>query len=92
VLDPRTRRRVGRNGLSEERNNIEGETKREVKDLRMEVEKLKRELEARDMDDSRDQNESKTTIAKLTVKVQELDQQVTGLKRCYTQWRLNPRA
>jgi len=66
--------------LSEERNNIEGETKREVKGLRMEVEKLKRELEARDMDDSRDQNESKITIATLIAKVQELEQQVTGLR------------
>jgi len=74
--------------LSEEANNIEWETRREVKLLRTEVERLKSELEARcaeiqsirDMEDLGDQEESGDSIAELTAKVQELEQQVKGLK------------
>jgi uncharacterized small protein (DUF1192 family) len=88
MLDGRVKRRLRRRRLSEEANNIEWETRREVKLLRTEIERLKSELEARcveiqsirDMEDLRDQEESGDSIAELTARVQELEQQVRGLK------------
>jgi hypothetical protein len=47
VLSGRVKRRLRRRGLSEEANNIEWGNRREVRLLRTEVERLKRELEAK---------------------------------------------
>lgn len=74
--------------MSEEANNIEWGNRREVKLLRTEVERLKSELEAkcaeiqsiRDMEDLGDQDEPGDSIAELTARVQELEQQVAELK------------
>jgi len=88
VLSGRVKRRLRRRGLSEEANNIDLGTRREVRLLRTEVERLKSELEAkcaeiqsiRDMEDLGDQDESGDAIAELTARVQELEQQVVELK------------
>ena len=88
MLDGRVKRRLRRHRLSEEANNIELETRREVKLLRTEVERLKSQLEARcaeiqsirDMEDLGDQEEPGNPIAELTARVQELELQVAGLK------------
>jgi polyhydroxyalkanoate synthesis regulator phasin len=88
MLDGRVKRRLRRHRLSEEANNIEWETRREVKLLRTEVERLKSQLEARcaeiqsirDMEDLGGQEGSGNPIVELTARVQELELQVAGLK------------
>jgi uncharacterized small protein (DUF1192 family) len=88
VLSGRVTRRLRRRGLSEEANNIEWGNRREVKLLRTEVERLKSELEAKcaeiqsigNIEDLGDQDESRDSIAELTARVQELEQQVAELK------------
>jgi polyhydroxyalkanoate synthesis regulator phasin len=91
MLEPRAKRRLRRNRLSEEANNIEWEHRQEVKLLRAEVERLRRELEAkcveiqsiRDMEDLAGQEESAgsiTTKKELAARVHELEQQVADLK------------
>ena len=83
MLSGRVKRRLRRRGLSEEANNLEWGNRREVKLLRTEVERLKSELEVkcaeiqsiRDMEDLGDHDESGDSIAELTARVQELEQQ-----------------
>ena len=94
-MDGRVKRRLRRNGLSEEVNTIEWDKKREAKRRRSQVERLRRELEAKDeeMEAMRDEQdlasqlgaESGTTVASsfnsMSTKVQELEEQIEELKR-----------
>lgn len=93
MLDGRVKRRLRRNRLSEEVNNIEGDKRHEAKARRSEIQRLREELAAKDLqvqslrDDqniaSQIEGESVTsanTNATLSTKVQELEQQIVELK------------
>lgn len=93
VLEGRVKRRLRRNGLSEEVNIIEWDKKREVKGRKAELERLRRELKAKDieMQSMRDEQDlasqlegesgvSFTTTTTLRTKVQELERQILDLK------------
>jgi chromosome segregation ATPase len=93
VLDGRVKRRIRRNRLSEEVNTIEGDKRHEAKARRSEVEKLREQLAAKDLEvqslrDDHDiasqiEGESGTTVnttTTLSTKVQELEQQIVELK------------
>jgi transcription elongation GreA/GreB family factor len=84
VLGARVPRRLRRKGLSEEANNIEWEGRREVKLLRAETERLRRELEAkcievqsiRELQDLNRQKELEALMKinmELAARVQELE-------------------
>ncbi|KAL3426449.1 hypothetical protein PVAG01_03240 [Phlyctema vagabunda] len=93
VLDGRVKRRLRRNRLSEEVNNIEFEKRHEARNRKREVERLRRQLELRDaeMQSMRDEHEiaSQLDIELGTVKssdtgrnsqVGELEEQIARLK------------
>ncbi|RDW84809.1 hypothetical protein BP6252_02399 [Coleophoma cylindrospora] len=93
VLDGRVKRRLRRNRLSEEINNIESDKRRKAKSRKQEVERLRHELELRDaeMQSMRDEHDlasqlegeagsSFTANSRLSSKVEELEQQISDLK------------
>ncbi|PKS11249.1 hypothetical protein jhhlp_003010 [Lomentospora prolificans] len=77
VLDERTKRRIRRNGLSEEMNSIESETRRRARETKAEIERLKAELKAKDLEIYQLQN---ATIIVDTERIWELEKQVADLK------------
>ena len=78
VLDGRVKRRIRRNGLSEEMNSIFAEKKRRANETKAEIERLKASLAEKDEEIHRLQDE---THVYDTERVWELEQQVTALKR-----------
>ena len=93
VLDGRVKRRLRRNRLSEEVNAIEGDKRYRAKVRRLEVERLREELAAKDREiqvlrdeqDIASQLEEESGVSVITnttlsTKVQELEQQVLDLK------------
>lgn len=78
VLDGRIKRRIRRNGLSEEMNNITAERKRRIKETRAEIDRLKAELAKKDEEIERLHEE---TVVLDTERVWELEQQVASLKQ-----------
>ncbi|KAK3376941.1 hypothetical protein B0T24DRAFT_620140 [Lasiosphaeria ovina] len=78
VLDGRVKRRIRRNGLSEEMNSIYAERKRKAQDTQAEIGRLRNELAARDDEIHRLHDE---TIEVDTERVWELERQVEDLKR-----------
>ncbi|TVY21492.1 hypothetical protein LARI1_G002280, partial [Lachnellula arida] len=93
VLEGRVKRRLRRNRLSEEINTIEGDKKKEAKKRRTEVERLREELAARDLEvqSIRDEQEiasqiegesglSVTSNTTQSTKIQELEQVIVNLK------------
>ncbi|KAK4246590.1 hypothetical protein C7999DRAFT_42011 [Corynascus novoguineensis] len=78
VLDGRVKRRIRRNGLSEEMNNISAERRRRAAETKAEIERLKAELAEKDEEIERLQDE---TVVLDTERVWELEQQVASLKR-----------
>jgi hypothetical protein len=90
VLDGRVRRRLRRNRLSEEVNNIEWDKRQEAKARKTEVEKLRRQLEQKDLEmqtmrDEQDlasqiEGESGISVTTDSIKVRELEQQIVDLK------------
>jgi chromosome segregation ATPase len=93
VLDGRVKRRIRRNRLSEEVNAIEGDKRHEAKARKSEVERLREQLAAKDLEvqslrDDQDiasqieeeSGASVNTNTTLSTKVQELEQQIVELK------------
>jgi len=93
VLDGRVKRRLRRNRLSEENNKVEEEKRYEAKCRRTEVEKLREALQKKDieMQSIREEQDlasqiggesgaSLATSNTLSIKVQELEQQIVELK------------
>jgi DNA repair exonuclease SbcCD ATPase subunit len=93
VLDGRVKRRLRRNRLSEEINTIEWDKRLEARERRSEVERLRNELAAKDLEvqSMRDEQDlasqiegesggSITTNTTLSAKVQELEQEIVQLK------------
>ncbi|KAK0610079.1 hypothetical protein B0T17DRAFT_500723 [Bombardia bombarda] len=78
VLDGRVKRRIRRNGLSEEMNTIYAERKRRSQDTKAEIERLKAELAEKDDEIHRMRDE---TLVLDTERVWELERQVASLKR-----------
>ncbi|KAL2174839.1 uncharacterized protein P884DRAFT_248868 [Thermothelomyces heterothallicus CBS 202.75] len=78
VLDGRIKRRIRRNGLSEEMNTISAERKRRAEETKAEIERLKAELARKDEEIERLHDE---TVVLDTERVWELEQQVASLKR-----------
>ncbi|AEO68202.1 uncharacterized protein THITE_2031992, partial [Thermothielavioides terrestris NRRL 8126] len=78
VLDGRVKRRIRRNGLSEEMNNISAERRRQAREARAEIERLKAELAEKDDEIARLHDE---TVVLDTDRVWDLEQQVAALKR-----------
>ncbi|AEO59799.1 hypothetical protein MYCTH_2045175, partial [Thermothelomyces thermophilus ATCC 42464] len=78
VLDGRIKRRIRRNGLSEEMNTISAERKRRAEETKAEIERLKAELARKDEEIQRLHDE---TVVLDTERVWELEQQVASLKR-----------
>ncbi|TAQ88720.1 hypothetical protein B7494_g2977 [Chlorociboria aeruginascens] len=93
ILDSRVKRRLRRNRMSEEVNNIEWDKRQEAKARKTEVERLRSELAAKDieMQNMRDEQgitnqiegesgASASSTITLSTKVQELEQQIVELK------------
>ncbi|KAK4217528.1 myosin heavy chain, skeletal muscle, adult [Rhypophila decipiens] len=78
VLDGRVKRRIRRNGLSEEMNVITAEKKRLAQETKAEIERLKAELAEKDDEIHRLHDE---TVMIDSERVWELEQQVAALKR-----------
>ncbi|KAK3898467.1 hypothetical protein C8A05DRAFT_18968 [Staphylotrichum tortipilum] len=78
VLDGRVKRRIRRNGLSEEMNTIFAERKRRADQTKVEIERLKAELAEKDEEIERLHDE---TVVLDTDRVWGLEQQVAALKR-----------
>ncbi|KAK3385440.1 hypothetical protein B0H63DRAFT_472939 [Podospora didyma] len=78
VLDGRVKRRIRRNGLSEEMNTIYAERKQRARDTKAEIERLKAEVAAKDDEIHRLHDE---TIEIDTDRVWELERQVETLKK-----------
>ncbi|KAG7294023.1 hypothetical protein NEMBOFW57_004084 [Staphylotrichum longicolle] len=78
VLDGRVKRRIRRNGLSEEMNNISAERRRRSEETKAEIERLKAELAEKDEEIERLHDE---TVVLDTDRVWDLEQQVETLKR-----------
>lgn len=77
VLDGRVQRRIRRNGLSEEMNTIQQEKRRRAKESKVEIEKLKNELKARDREIYELQN---ATIVLDTDRIWDLEKQIQDLQ------------
>ncbi|KAK4445575.1 myosin heavy chain, skeletal muscle, adult [Podospora aff. communis PSN243] len=77
VLDGRVKRRIRRNGLSEEMNVIYAERRRRAQETREEIERLKKELEEKDEEIRRLHDE---TIDVDTERVWDLEQKIEALK------------
>jgi hypothetical protein len=93
VLDGRVKRRLRRNGLSEEINIIEWDKRNEAKERRSEVKRLKEELAAKDLEvqSMRDEQDiasqieggsgvALSTNSSLSAKVQGLEREIRNLK------------
>ncbi|KAH6623249.1 hypothetical protein F5144DRAFT_595457 [Chaetomium tenue] len=78
VLDGRVKRRIRRNGLSEEMNTILSERRRRAEKAKAEMERLKAELAEKDEEIERLHDE---TVVLDTERVWDLEQQVASLKR-----------
>ncbi|KAK4121964.1 hypothetical protein N657DRAFT_647475 [Parathielavia appendiculata] len=78
VLDARAKRRIRRNGLSEEMNNIQHQRKRQAEATKAEIERLKTDLAARDDEIARMHDE---TVILDTERVWNLEQEVATLRR-----------
>ncbi|EAQ83453.1 hypothetical protein CHGG_09857 [Chaetomium globosum CBS 148.51] len=78
VLDGRVKRRIRRNGLSEEMNTILTERRRRAEKAKAEMERLKAELAEKDEEIERLHDE---TVVLDTERVWDLEQQVASLKR-----------
>lgn len=78
VLDDRVKRRIRRNGLSEEMNAIEDEKKQRARAHEAEMERLRGELAARDAEIERLRD---ATVFQDTERIVELEKQVEGLRR-----------
>jgi len=78
VLDGRVKRRIRRNGLSEEMNSIYAEKRRRAQETKEEIERLKTALAEKDEEIRRMQDE---TVVFDTERVWELEQQVAALQR-----------
>ncbi|KAK3689530.1 hypothetical protein B0T22DRAFT_377885 [Podospora appendiculata] len=78
VLDGRVKRRIRRNGLSEEMNVIYEEKKRRARDSKVEIERLKAELADKDAEIHRLNDE---TVVVDSERVWDLERQVDALKR-----------
>ncbi|KAK4111715.1 hypothetical protein N656DRAFT_780453 [Canariomyces notabilis] len=78
VLDGRVKRRIRRNGLSEEMNTIYAERKRKSQETQAEIHRLKAELAEKDDEIERLHNE---TVVLDTERVWNLERQVEALKR-----------
>ncbi|KAK0664625.1 hypothetical protein QBC41DRAFT_283614 [Cercophora samala] len=82
VLDGRVKRRIRRNGLSEEMNSIFAERKTKAKQTKEEMKRLRQELEEKDEAIMRLQEE---TVMVDTDRVWELERKVSRLKRQLSQ-------
>ncbi|KAK0725250.1 hypothetical protein B0H67DRAFT_570021 [Lasiosphaeris hirsuta] len=78
VLDGRVKRRIRRNGLSEEMNTIHAERKKRAQETKAEMERLRAELAEKDEEIRRMHHE---TIVLDAERVWELEQKVEALKR-----------
>ncbi|KAK3995285.1 myosin heavy chain, skeletal muscle, adult [Cladorrhinum sp. PSN332] len=78
VLDGRIKRRIRRNGLSEEMNNIYAERKRRAEETKAEIERLKAELSEKDEEIERLQDQ---TIEIDSDRIWGLERQVEELKK-----------
>ncbi len=78
VLDGRVKRRIRRNGLSEEMNTIYAERKRRADETKAEIERLKAALAEKDEEIERLHDE---TVVLDTDRVWDLEQQVAALKK-----------
>ncbi|KAK4141323.1 uncharacterized protein C8A04DRAFT_14179 [Dichotomopilus funicola] len=78
VLDGRVKRRIRRNGLSEEMNTISAEKRRRSEEAKAEVERLRAELAEKDQEIERLQDE---TVVLDTERVWDLERQVEMLRR-----------
>ena len=78
VLDGRVKRRIRRNGLSEEMNTISAEKRRRAEETKAEIERLKAELAEKDEEIERMHDE---TVVLDTERVWDLEQEVAALKR-----------
>ncbi|KAJ4245303.1 hypothetical protein NW762_014174 [Fusarium torreyae] len=77
VLDGRVQRRIRRNGLSEEMNTIQQEKRRRSQESKVEIEKLKADLKARDREIYELQN---ATIVIDTDRIWDLEKQIQDLQ------------
>ncbi|KAI0886656.1 uncharacterized protein GGS22DRAFT_116106 [Annulohypoxylon maeteangense] len=77
VLDDRVKRRIRRNGLSEEMNTITQEKRRRTQDQKTELERLQQELAEKDHEIERLQN---TTVAQDTERIMELEYEIDSLR------------
>ncbi|KAI1459711.1 hypothetical protein F4805DRAFT_50899 [Annulohypoxylon moriforme] len=77
VLDDRVKRRIRRNGLSEEMNTITQEKRRHTQGQKAELERLQQELAEKDHEIERLQN---TTIAQDTGRIMELEYEIDSLR------------
>lgn len=78
VLDGRVKRRIRRNGLSEEMNTISAERRRRAEQAKAEMDRLKAELAEKD--EEIEQLHDETAVVD-TERVWELEQQVASLKK-----------
>ncbi|KAK6953698.1 hypothetical protein Daesc_006003 [Daldinia eschscholtzii] len=77
VLDDRVKRRIRRNGLSEEMHIISQEKRKRVQKQEAELQRLQHQLEEKDQEIDRLQN---TTVAQDTDRILELEQEVQSLR------------
>ncbi|KAK3346632.1 hypothetical protein B0T25DRAFT_552483 [Lasiosphaeria hispida] len=78
VLDGRVKRRIRRNGLSEEMNTIHAERKKRAQETKAEMERLRAELAEKDEEIRRMHDE---TVVMDTERVWDLEQKIETLKR-----------
>ncbi|KAI0010668.1 hypothetical protein F4779DRAFT_576438 [Xylariaceae sp. FL0662B] len=78
VLDDRVKRRIRRNGLSEEMNTIHQDKRRHARDQGAELQRLKDELAEKDEEIERLQN---TTMALDTDRIMELEHEIEVLRK-----------
>ncbi|KAI1385594.1 uncharacterized protein F4822DRAFT_413583 [Hypoxylon trugodes] len=77
VLDDRVKRRIRRNGLSEEMNTIQQEKRRGAQERQAELQRLRDELAEKDLEIDRLQN---TTVIQDTDRILELESEVRTLR------------
>ncbi|KAI1759141.1 hypothetical protein GGR53DRAFT_514708 [Hypoxylon sp. FL1150] len=77
VLDDRLKRRIRRNGLSEEMNSIDQEKRQRTMNNKSELQRLRDELEERDQEIERLQN---TTMVQDTDRIIELEREIEELR------------
>ncbi|KAI0179767.1 hypothetical protein GGR52DRAFT_587298 [Hypoxylon sp. FL1284] len=77
VLDDRIKRRIRRNGLSEEMNTIDQEKRQRIQNHQTELQRLQEQLEEKDQEIERLQN---TTMVHDTDRILELEQEIEELR------------